>query len=70
MMFWGTLLTSKVAYNFLIECLMTGNVLVICIFHDESGDEMHCQVLNGGIPGCLQLTEIWLFIRPEMYPSN
>lgn len=48
MMFWGMLLTSKVAYNFLIECLMTGNVLVICIFHDESGHEMHCQVPNGG----------------------
>lgn len=48
---WGTLLTSKVADNFLgVGCLMTGgvSVCVICIFHDKPGDETHFRVLNGG----------------------
>lgn len=44
-------------------------VRAICIFHEESGDEMHFQVLMGDVPGWLQLTEIWLFMGPETFPS-
>lgn len=44
-MFWGMLLTSKVADNFLGVGVC---MFVICIFHDKSGDEMHFWVLNNG----------------------
>lgn len=68
-MFWGTLLTSKVGANFLgAECLMTR----VCVRFAYSSHVMRCtfRCLMGEIPRCLQLTQIWLFIGPEMYLSS
>lgn len=59
-MFWGTLLTSKVADNFLgVECLMTRDACV-CFAHSLTSQVMRCTFgcLIGGVPRFLQLTWI------------